>query len=85
MLRWCSSTRDTGGVTIERYIVAYDVGRAVNPMLVEGQIVGGLAQGVGGALLEEFRYNEVGEPLSVTLGGLSDADGRAKCPQSTCS
>lgn len=59
--------RETGGVTIERYIVAYDVGRAVNPMLIEGQIVGGLSQGVGGALLEEFRYNEVGEPLSVTL------------------
>jgi len=59
--------RDTGGVAIERYIVAYDIGRAVNPMLIEGQIVGGLAQGVGGALLEEFRYNESGEPLSVTF------------------
>ena len=43
--------RDTGGVTVERYLVAYDVGRAVNPMLVEGQIVGGVAQGLGGALL----------------------------------
>jgi CO/xanthine dehydrogenase Mo-binding subunit len=58
---------DTGGVAIERYLVAYDIGRAVNPMLVEGQIVGGLAQGVGGALLEEFRYSETGEPLSVTF------------------
>ena len=45
---------DTGGVTIERYAIAYDIGRAVNPKLVEGQIAGGLAQGVGGALLEEF-------------------------------
>jgi CO/xanthine dehydrogenase Mo-binding subunit len=59
--------RDTGGVAIERYLVAYDVGRAVNPMLIEGQIVGGLAQGVGGALMEEFRYSETGEPLSVTF------------------
>jgi CO/xanthine dehydrogenase Mo-binding subunit len=58
---------DTGGVAIERYLVAYDIGRAINPMLVEGQIVGGLAQGVGGALLEEFRYSETGEPLSVTF------------------
>lgn len=59
--------RDTGGVAIERYLVGYDVGRAVNPMLIEGQIVGGLAQGVGGALMEEFRYSETGEPLSVTF------------------
>jgi CO/xanthine dehydrogenase Mo-binding subunit len=59
--------RDTGAVTIERYLVAYDVGRAVNPMLVEGQIVGGCAQGIGGTLLEEFLYDERGEPLSVTF------------------
>jgi CO/xanthine dehydrogenase Mo-binding subunit len=58
---------DTGAVHIERYVVAYDVGKAVNPKLVEGQIAGGLAQGIGGALLEEFRYDENGEPLSVTF------------------
>ena len=58
---------DTGGVAIERYVIAYDIGKAVNPKLVEGQIAGGLAQGLGGALLEEFRYDENGEPLSVTF------------------
>jgi len=58
---------DTGGVTIERYVVAYDIGKAVNPKLVEGQIAGGLAQGIGGALLEEFLYDDNGEPLSVTF------------------
>ncbi|MGA8969706.1 MAG: xanthine dehydrogenase family protein molybdopterin-binding subunit [Pseudolabrys sp.] len=58
---------DTGDVAIERYVIAYDIGKAVNPKLVEGQIAGGLAQGVGGALLEEFRYDENGEPLSVTF------------------
>ncbi|HTT47598.1 MAG TPA: xanthine dehydrogenase family protein molybdopterin-binding subunit [Pseudolabrys sp.] len=58
---------DTGGVTVERYAIAYDVGRAVNPKLVEGQIAGGLAQGIGGALLEEFLYDDAGEPLSVTF------------------
>ena len=58
---------DTGAVAIERYVIAYDVGRAVNPRLVEGQIAGGFAQGVGGALLEEFLYDEAGEPLSVTF------------------
>ena len=57
----------TGGVTIERYLVAFDIGRAVNPMLVEGQILGGVAQGLGGALYEEFLYSEIGEPLSVTF------------------
>jgi carbon-monoxide dehydrogenase large subunit len=59
--------RATGGVDIERYLTAYDIGRAVNPMLIEGQIAGGFAQGVGGALSEEFRYDERGEPLSVTF------------------
>ena len=58
---------DTGNVAIERYAIAYDIGKAVNPKLVEGQITGGLAQGVGGALLEEFRYDQNGEPLSVTF------------------
>ncbi|HZD90101.1 MAG TPA: xanthine dehydrogenase family protein molybdopterin-binding subunit, partial [Pseudolabrys sp.] len=58
---------DTGGVTVERYAVAYDIGRAVNPRLVEGQIAGGFAQGLGGALYEEFLYDEGGEPLSVTF------------------
>jgi carbon-monoxide dehydrogenase large subunit len=58
---------ETGDVAIERYVIAYDVGKAVNPRLVEGQIAGGLAQGIGGALLEEFRYDENGEPLSVTF------------------
>jgi aerobic carbon-monoxide dehydrogenase large subunit len=59
--------RETGGVEIERYVAAYDIGRAVNPMLVEGQIAGGFAQGLGGALLEEFVYDDTGAPLSVTF------------------
>jgi CO/xanthine dehydrogenase Mo-binding subunit len=59
--------RETGGVAVERFLIAYDVGRAVNPMLVEGQIAGGFAQGLGGALLEEFQYDERGQPLSVTF------------------
>ena len=58
---------ETGAVAVERYAVAYDIGRAVNPKLVEAQIAGGFAQGLGGALLEEFLYDESGEPLSVTF------------------
>ena len=60
--------RETGGIAVERYLAAYDIGRAANPMLVEGQIVGGVAQGIGGALYEEFRYDERGEPLSGKIG-----------------
>jgi CO/xanthine dehydrogenase Mo-binding subunit len=59
--------RETGAVTVLRYLVAYDLGRAVNPMLVEGQLVGGVAQGIGGALFEEFLYDGRGEPLSVNF------------------
>jgi aerobic carbon-monoxide dehydrogenase large subunit len=58
---------DTGAVAIERYFVAYDIGKAVNPMLVEGQIAGGVAQGIGGALFEEFLYDARGEPLCVNF------------------
>ena len=59
--------RDTGAVDVLRYLVAYDIGKAVNPMLVEGQLAGGVAQGLGGTLFEEFLYDERGEPLSVTF------------------
>jgi aerobic carbon-monoxide dehydrogenase large subunit len=59
--------RETGGVELERFFAAYDIGRAVNPMLIEGQIAGGFAQGLGGALLEEFVYDQEGQPLAVTF------------------
>lgn len=57
----------TGGVVLERFIVGYDVGRALNPMLVEGQIAGGAAQGIGGALYEEFLYADDGTPLCTSF------------------
>jgi CO/xanthine dehydrogenase Mo-binding subunit len=52
---------ELGAIRIERYAVAYDVGRAINPKLVEGQIRGGFAQGIGGALYEDFTYDEGGQ------------------------
>jgi len=58
---------DTGQATVERFLLAYDIGRSINPTLVEGQLIGGFVQGLGGALYEEFRYDESGQPLSVTL------------------
>lgn len=59
--------RVTGAVNILRYFVAYEAGRVINPMLLEGQIVGGVAQGVGGALLEELSYGPDGQPLSTSF------------------
>jgi aerobic carbon-monoxide dehydrogenase large subunit len=57
----------TGGVMIERFLVAEDAGRLINPMIAEGQIHGGVAQGIGNALLEEIIYDETGNILSTTL------------------
>lgn len=57
----------TGKVEVLGYLVAYEVGVAVNPSMVEGQLRGGIAQGIGGALLEEFRYDESGQPQSTTF------------------
>jgi len=58
---------ETGRVTIERFVVAEDAGRLVNPMIVDGQVVGGVAQGIGNALLEEIVYDDTGNILTATL------------------
>lgn len=55
---------DTGAVTLERYVVVHDCGRVVNPLLADAQVVGGIVQGIGGALLEEMIYDANGQPLS---------------------
>jgi aerobic carbon-monoxide dehydrogenase large subunit len=57
----------TGQVRVLRYLVAYEVGRAVNPTLVEGQLRGGVAQGIGGALFEEFSYDDAGQPQAISF------------------
>jgi aerobic carbon-monoxide dehydrogenase large subunit len=59
----------SGAIAIERYAVAHDCGVVINPMLVEGQIVGGSVQGLGGALFEEFIYDDEGQLL---VGSLMD-------------
>ncbi len=58
---------ETGRVTIERFVVAEDAGRLVNPMIVDGQVIGGVAQGIGNALLEEIVYDDTGNILTATL------------------
>ena len=57
----------TGAVRLLRYVVAHDCGRLINPLIVEGQIHGGVAQGIGGGLLEEMVYDEQGQLLTGTF------------------
>jgi carbon-monoxide dehydrogenase large subunit len=59
--------KETGAVKILDYLVTEDVGRKINPMIIEGQMAGGLAQGIGGALLEEFFYDDNGQPLATSF------------------
>ena len=57
----------TGHVKLLRYIVSEDCGPMINPNVVEGQIAGGTVQGIGGALLEHFVYDEDGNPITTTF------------------
>ncbi|WP_396933938.1 xanthine dehydrogenase family protein molybdopterin-binding subunit [Mycolicibacterium sp.] len=59
--------RRTGIVKVLRYAVSHEGGREINPKIVEGQIIGGVAQGVGGALFEHWRYSASGQPQSTTF------------------
>src|SRR3546814_17946142 len=59
---------ETGMVRILRYSVAHDCGKVVNPMTVAGQVVGGVAHGVGNALYEWMRYDENAQPVTTTFG-----------------
>jgi carbon-monoxide dehydrogenase large subunit len=63
----CEVDLTTGAVRLLRYIVAEDCGNMINPAVVEGQIAGGVVQGIGGALLEELAYDADGNPLATTF------------------
>lgn len=58
---------ETGKVALRRCFVSCECGRAINPMLVEGQTAGGVAQGLGGALLEILAYDDSGQPSSTSF------------------
>jgi aerobic carbon-monoxide dehydrogenase large subunit len=58
---------DTGMVELIDYVVTEDCGTMINPMIVDGQIMGGVAQGIGTALYEEIPYDSGGQPLATTL------------------
>jgi carbon-monoxide dehydrogenase large subunit len=57
----------TGGVMLLKYTVAHDSGNIINPMIVDGQVQGGVAHGVGNALFEWMRYDDGGQPLTTTF------------------
>ena len=65
--RWSRSTCETGRVEPVRHIAVDDCGRILNPMLVDGQVHGGLASGIGQALWEHMVYDDDGNPLTSTL------------------
>lgn len=58
---------ESGAVEILRYAIAYEVGKAINPLTLEGQVRGAAAQGIGGTFLEEFSYDTGGQPLSTSF------------------
>jgi carbon-monoxide dehydrogenase large subunit len=58
---------ETGRVTLEKFLAAEDAGRIINPMIADGQVHGGIAQGIGNALLEEIIYDDAGNILTSTL------------------
>ena len=58
---------ETGEVTIQRYVALSDSGRMINPMMVDGQIQGGVVHGIGNGLFEHMRYDELGQPLTTNL------------------
>jgi len=75
-LAYCNGTHvaevevdpETGAVRILRYVVVHDCGRMLDPALVEGQVRGGVAHGIGATLYEWMRYDAEGQPLTVTYG-----------------
>lgn len=58
---------ETGGVVLEDYVVVEDGGKLINPMIVDGQVLGGVAQGIGTALYEEMPFDGEGQPLAAAL------------------
>ena len=57
----------TGGVAILNYTVAHDSGNVINPMIVDGQVQGGVAHGIGNAMFEWMKYDDDANPLTTTF------------------
>ena len=75
---------ETGQVKIDRYVVAEDAGRIINPMIADGQVHGGIAQGIGNALLEEIIYDDSGNILTSTLADYMPPTAHESAASSNC-
>jgi carbon-monoxide dehydrogenase large subunit len=64
---WIQIDQETGKISIERFLVAEDCGKIINPGIVEGQVIGGVAMGIGGMLLEHSAYDQDGQYLAATF------------------
>ena len=64
---WIEIDQETGKIEIKRFLVVEDCGKMINPAVVEGQVIGGVAMGIGGMLLEHSAYDEDGQPQSATF------------------
>ncbi|HEV7656246.1 MAG TPA: xanthine dehydrogenase family protein molybdopterin-binding subunit [Mycobacteriales bacterium] len=71
---------ETGGIEILKYVIGHDCGTVVNPMLVDGQVLGGFAHGIGNALLEEALYDVSGQPQTTSYLDYSLASAREVPP-----
>jgi carbon-monoxide dehydrogenase large subunit len=58
---------ETGGITLLKYVALQDAGRLINPMIVDGQIKGGIVHGIGNAIFERVVYDDNGQPLTTNL------------------
>jgi carbon-monoxide dehydrogenase large subunit len=73
-LAYCNGThvceaevdRETGAVRLLRYVVVHDCGRMINPMMVEGQVLGGVVHGIGATLFERMQFDALGQPLTAS-------------------
>ncbi|HEY7361880.1 MAG TPA: molybdopterin cofactor-binding domain-containing protein, partial [Streptosporangiaceae bacterium] len=70
----------TGAIRLRRYLVVEDCGVVINPLIVDGQVRGGVAQGVAAALLERIRYDGQGQPVSTTLMDYLPPTAAEMCP-----
>ncbi|GBC69861.1 6-hydroxypseudooxynicotine dehydrogenase complex subunit gamma [archaeon HR01] len=72
--------RESGAVKLLRYVCVDDAGRIINPLLAEGQVIGGVAQAVGQVFYEEIAYSEDGQPLNVTISDAGLPTALEICP-----
>ena len=70
----------TGAIRLHRYLVVEDCGVVINPLIVDGQVRGGVTQGVAAALLERIRYDDEGQPASATLMDYLPPTAAEMCP-----